>query len=549
MTGAREIDCPPSRTAGDGGCPRSSVHTANFPEAGISVADRSVTSAPHDQRCENGGPSFHPIDQVQQCSENEFQADVVPLPRPALAIEHHVQPRLDPDCLSETLSELARKYQLPGAQLAIHQRGETVAVEVGELQYGSGCPVTRNAAFPVGSITKTFTATVAMILVADGDLELDTPLGEYLPELDNGLGNELTLRQVLSHTGGLPAGFDSEKVVTASIRRYVLEHCHSQNLVLLPGTAFSYSNIGYILAGHLIETITGMSWWEAIESILLWPLGIEPTFIRAPEQRPPSRPLATGHSVNITVGRTRPVTQSLAPAESPAGGLAVSAVDLVSLGRTQFDGGFSGLLPIAYAEQMRQAVPSAEPFGLADGWGLGLAVFRNGSASWVGHDGNGDGTACYFRIEPANGYAIAFTSNANIGFGMWQELITELRNVGLPICNYSTIETLGRPTAPAPGCVATYANGDIEYSVTVGDNGDYYLAINGDAVSRLTFYDGEIFSQQDLASGAWIHPGRFLRDPVTGNFDGIVVGGRVGRRQLVTAKNGPCLVAARTTCM
>nr|MBA2473567.1 beta-lactamase family protein [Pseudonocardiales bacterium] len=148
-------------------------------------------------------------------------------------IEQQFKSPLDSDFLSDTLSVLARKHQVPGAQLAIHHGGETVAVEVGELEYGTGHGVTRDAAFPIGSISKTFTATLAMILVADGDLELDAPLGEYVPELGD-LGNELTLRQVLSHTGGLAEGPDSVEVL-ASIRRYVLDHCRSQNLVLPSG--------------------------------------------------------------------------------------------------------------------------------------------------------------------------------------------------------------------------------------------------------------------------------------------------------------------------
>jgi CubicO group peptidase (beta-lactamase class C family) len=444
---------------------------------------------------------------------------------------------LDLDRWSDMLAVLARKYQVPGVQLAIHLGGETVAIEVGEVEYRTGHQVTQDAAFPIGSLSKTFTATLAMILVADGDLDLDAPLDEYLAELGD-LGNELTLRQVLSHTGGLAAGPDSEEVLGSSIRRYVVEHCCRQNLVLPPGTGFSYSNIGYALVGHLIETITGMSWWDAMESILLWPLGIESTFICGPERRTLGRPLAIGHSVNTAVGRIRPVKQSLALAEAPAGGLAVSAVDLVALGMTQLDGRAPALLPTVYAEEMRRGVPSAEPFGLADGWGLGLAVFRGGNSTWVGHDGNAGGTACYLRVEPAYGCAIAFTSNANIGLGMWQELVTELHSAGLPIDNYTTIKGLGRSTAPSPGCVGAYVNGDIEYSVSVQEDGNYYLAIDGETVSRLTFYDGLIFSQQDLSSGACIPAGRFLRDSITGEFCGIQVAGRVACRQLVKGQNG-----------
>ena len=95
------------------------------------------------------------------------------------------------DALRDTLSELAQRYRVPGAQLAIHHGGETVSVEVGELEHGTGHPVSRDAAFAIGSITKSFTATVAMILAADGDLELDAPLADELPELGHGSDDPL----------------------------------------------------------------------------------------------------------------------------------------------------------------------------------------------------------------------------------------------------------------------------------------------------------------------------------------------------------------------
>jgi len=447
---------------------------------------------------------------------------------------------VDPDRLSETLSTLAQKHQVPGAQLAIHHGGTTLAMEVGELEYGTGRLVDRDAAFPIGSISKSFTAAVAMILVADGELELNTPLGAYLPELGNGtddLGAQLTLRQLLSHTSGLSDGPDSMKIATFSLRRYVLENCRPSDLILPPGTNFSYSNSGYVLAGHLIEVITGMTWWEAMESILLRPLGIEPAFLVTPDPRPLRRSIATGHSVNASVGRTRPVEQSLALAEAPNSGLAVSAVDLVTFGLIQLGSRVSTLLPSAYSEQMRQAVPSAEPFGLADGWGLGLAVFSKGNTVWVGHDGNADGTACYVRVEPVNGYIVAFTCNANIGLKMWQELVGELGKAGLPIGNYSIIEALGPPTAPPPGCVGSYLNGDDEFfSVTAQENGDLSWGGEGEALP-LVFHEGLIFSVEDRTSGQWTPAGRFLRDPITGDLDLVQMNGRVARRR-VTHETG-----------
>jgi CubicO group peptidase (beta-lactamase class C family) len=439
---------------------------------------------------------------------------------------------LPADALRDTLSELARRYRVPGAQLAIHHGGHTVSVEVGELQHETGHPVRPDSAFAIGSITKSFTATLAMILAADGDLELDAPVADDVPELRNGsddLGRQLTLRDLLSHTSGLCLGPDSTEVAGASRRRYVLDHCLSQNRVVPPGTGFSYSNIGYVLAGHLIEVVTGMTWWEAVESILLRPLGIEATFIATPDHRPPGRAVATGHSYNASIDRIRPVGQSQALAEAPAGALQMSAVDLVTFGSVHLGGCTAGLLPPAYAEHMREAVPAAQPFGIADGWGLGLALFSTGDTVWVGHDGNADGTACYLRIEPVSGTVVACTTNAVRGIGLWQELVTELAGAGLPIANYSTIERLGPRTSAPPDCVGSYLNGNLEYSVTL-ERRDALLAIDGENIARLAFHEGFTFAQQDLESGQWANAGRLLPDPISGDFDLIQVGGRLARR-------------------
>jgi CubicO group peptidase (beta-lactamase class C family) len=242
-----------------------------------------------------------------------------------------------------------------------------------------------------------------MILVADGDLDLDAPLDEYLPDLAVA---GTTLRQLLSHTSGLACDPVVEDVTAATIARYVRDHVRGHHTVLPPGAAFSYSNMGYVLVGHLIETVTGMSWWEAMSSILLRPLGIDPAFVVGGTGAAAGRPIATGHSVNPAADRTRPAGQSLAACEAPAGALAVSAVDLVALGQMHTDGAVRGLLPAPLAAQMRTPVPAADPFGLADGWGLGLALYGGsdgrgdgggdvrGAGGWVGHDGNAPPATC-----------------------------------------------------------------------------------------------------------------------------------------------------------
>jgi CubicO group peptidase (beta-lactamase class C family) len=427
---------------------------------------------------------------------------------------------------------LVRKHQVPGAQFAIYHGGLTVAHEIGELEFETGLRVTRDAVFPISSITKSFTATVAMILVADGDVNLDAPIHNYVPETGD-LGAMINLRQLLSHTSGLAESSGMEEESSSSLRHYIAEHICGRNLVQPPGTGFSYSNPGYIVAGRLIETVTGMSWSEAVESILLQPLGIEPAYVSPAGNMPPRHQIATGHSVNTAVGRIRPVRQETVPAFAPAAALAVSAADLIKLGLIHVGPGKPEILPAACARQMRQAVPRADPFGLADGWGPGLAVYGQQPAEWAGHDGNGNGTSCYVRINPADGWVVALTSNSNTGAGLWQEFQAELARAGVPI-NPPRIPTPDGPgAAPPRDCAGQYTNGDIQCTVTADSDGAVYLSGDAQNFARLTFYENLsfTFSAPDLTSLGPLSTGRFVRDPATGQIYGIHVAGRLARRR------------------
>ena len=427
---------------------------------------------------------------------------------------------------------LARKHQVPGAQFAIYRDGSTIAHEIGELEFGTGSRVTRDAVFPIGSITKFFTATVAMILVADGDVDLDAPIRDCVPEMGD-LGAMISLRQLLSHSSGLAESSGMEERSSSSLRHYLVEHVCGRNLVQPPGTGFSYSNPGYIVAGRLIETVTGMSWPEAVESILLRPLGIEPAFVGLPGTIPPRRQVATGHSVNTAVGRIRPVRQEMVPAFAPAAALAVSAVDLVKLGLIHVGPGRPDVLPAAYATQMRRAVPRGDPFGLADGWGLGLAVYCQQPAEWVGHDGNVSGASCYVRINPADGWVVALTSNSNTGVGLWQEFQAELARAGVPINVPRIPAPGGAQAAPPHGCAGQYTNGDIQCTVKTGSDGAVYLSADGQNFVPLTFYENLTFtlSAPELTSPGQVSTGRFMRDPATGKIYGIHIVGRLVRRR------------------
>lgn len=438
-------------------------------------------------------------------------------------------------------SDLAQECHVCGAQLAIQHHGEVMTYETGELEYRSERPVTRDSAFPVGSVTKAFSATLAMMSVADGDMDLDVPLGGLLSEL-GALGSQLTLRQLLSHTTGLACAPDPTQISFGSPRRYVADQCVSRNLVLSPGTGFSYSNLGYVVVGRLTEVLTGMTWADALSSLLLKPLGIEPTFVQSAVFGAPPRAVATGHSVTASLGRTVPVWQSMGPAEASAGALAASAMDLVELGRLHLAPGSPWLLPPEHARLMREPVPGADPYGLADGWGLGLGLFggalsgRDGT-TWAGHDGNADGTSCHLRVDPAGEWIIALTTNTNTGTDLWHRICGELIGAGVPLPEPPPATVSigpGEPRSLPADCAGAYANGETRYLVTgPGDraDGQWTLTATGGVLGLLPSRGHDLtFALLDRSTGLCLPGGRFRRDPMTGRISGLLVSGRVARR-------------------
>ncbi|MFF8726758.1 serine hydrolase domain-containing protein [Streptomyces sp. NPDC015171] len=425
--------------------------------------------------------------------------------------------------LQDRLDALARTHRVPGAQLALATGTELIAVHTGTADVTTGSPLTPDTAVPLGSLTKPWTAALVLLLADDGDLDLDEPAAGHLPEL-SGLP-EVTIRHLLSHTAGLPTGPDSDTAATTTAARYLAAVCTRRDLLFTPGTDFSYSNAGYVAAGRLVETVTGMPWPEAVRALLLEPLGVVPACVA---DTAPARPVAAGHAVNTATGQARPARQNLAPLEAPAGALLASALDLAAFGNALI--GRSDLLPPAVAKEMRRPEPAARSGALADGWGPGLALYERDERAWYGHDGNAQGTSCHLRVDPESGTVVAFTGNAGGATALWRDLAGELALLtGLRVPAGARDLDRGRPV-DLPDCVGTYRNGGTTYRVAPGPDGSPALSVDGDVPIRLVCYADLSCDLLDPATGRVEPGGRFHRDPATGTVDRVQISGRTARR-------------------
>lgn len=425
--------------------------------------------------------------------------------------------------LQQRLDALARTHRVPGAHLAVDTGTEVVSVHTGTADAATGTAYTADTAVPLGSVTKVYTAAVVLLLADDDDLDLDDSVASYLPEL-RGLP-EVTIRHLLGHTAGLPAGPDSDTAARTTVSRYLSGVCTARDALFAPGTGFSYSNAGYIAAGRLVEQVTGMPWREAVEALLLEPLGTVPAFLG---DTAPTRPRAAGHAVNTATGRLRPAHQNLAPVEAPAGALLAGALDLMNLGKALT--GRSAVLPAAVAARMRQPEPGALPGALADAWGLGVALFDQDGRRWCGHDGNAQGTSCHLRAEPESGVVVAFTGNAGGATALWQDLTDDLtRLTGARVPTAPAPAHRGDPIA-LPDCAGTYRNGPTEYRITLAADGTPALSVDGDVPLPLVCYPDLSCDLVDPDTGKHEPGGHFHRDPVTGVIDHVQISGRAARR-------------------
>jgi len=333
----------------------------------------------------------------------------------------------------QLLDELRERHQVPGAALGILTLGATEADDEinsyasGSLNLATGAPVQPDSIFQIGSISKTFTTTMAMQLVERGQLELDRPVIDVLPSLqlaDPEATRTITLRHLLNHSSGIDGDvFTDFGRGDDAVTRYV-EALSEVGQLFRPGTMFSYCNAGFVLVGKLIEQVTGTTWDAALHDQLLQPLGLEHSSTLPEEAILGSA--AVGHSGEPGEPRT-PVKQWQLPRSvGPCGLINSTVTDVLTYTRMHLRGGELGgtkIISTASAEAMR-AEEIRPPVGhRVDGWqGLGWMVDHWDGHQVFGHNGATMGQLAYLQAYPDQGVALCVLTNAPSANLFWGEL-------------------------------------------------------------------------------------------------------------------------------
>ncbi|GEK00912.1 MULTISPECIES: serine hydrolase domain-containing protein [unclassified Streptomyces] len=295
----------------------------------------------------------------------------------------------------------------PGATVTVRDTRGTWSATAGVGDVRTGAPRSAADRYRVGSITKTFVATVLLQLEAEGRLTLDDTVDTWLPGLLRGHGHDgrrITLRQLLDHTSGVYSyTSDDDFVRTYFLADGFFRHRYDtltpRDLVAVamrhrpdfaPGTSWKYSNTNYVVAGMVIEKVTGHSYATEITRRLIRPLGLTATSLpgtRVTVPRPSSRaysklaPAATGPAYDVT---------ELNPSIASAAGEMIS--DSADLGRFYSALLRGRLLPPRQLKEMRTTVPTGDSAGTRYGLGLTDTTLSCGVHVW-GHDGAIHGSA------------------------------------------------------------------------------------------------------------------------------------------------------------
>jgi D-alanyl-D-alanine carboxypeptidase len=183
------------------------------------------------------------------------------------------------------------RYGAPGVLAGVQTADGGLKVRSGYGNLASRRPVPWNARFRIGSMTKPFVATTVLQLVGEGRLSLDDHVERWLPGLVRGRGNdgrEITVRELLQHTSGLPdytgsipwilnrKGFERHRFDTVKPLQAVRIALRAKP-TFKPGTSWSYSNTNYMLAGLIIEAVTGRTWQDEVRDRVVTPLGLRHT--------------------------------------------------------------------------------------------------------------------------------------------------------------------------------------------------------------------------------------------------------------------------------
>ena len=334
----------------------------------------------------------------------------------------------------ERISELERvvvaeleETKTPGAVVAIVQ-GDTIVYQkgFGVSNIETGQMVAPDMLFRIGSMTKMYTAAALVSLAEEGKIDLNVPIGKYLEGLPPRLAS-VTAHQLMSHTAGLAdggtlLGKHDESALTEEVRAY-----KDSMFFADPGAVFSYANPGFVLAGYLVERLSGESYSKAVQKRVLDPLKMTRSTFQPTVAM--TYPFSVGHA-----GTWGEVARVLRPMEDntqlwPAGFLFSNGHDLARFAIAFMNNGqIDGKQALSAKLVERLTAPNAPVPSQYEGtfYGYGLMTRDYRGVRLVEHGGTMSGFASDFIMAPSQHIAVIILANRTVHMMKTEEKALEV---------------------------------------------------------------------------------------------------------------------------
>lgn len=349
------------------------------------------------------------------------------------------------DSIISMMQNTQASLQAPGWIAGIKTPVKEYRLSGGMEVLGTDQSMAPNDLIRIGSITKTFTATLVLILCDEGVLHLNDKLDHYYPDFLN--ADKITIRMLLKHTSGMVTWDEDEEIRTQIFNGTgdwtidkLIDWASSQPFYFEPGTGFHYSNIGYFLLGKIIEESTGHTVAELMNEKICSPLNLGHTFM-ALEANPLGE---TIHGYDASSGTVTDMTGTQqADAINfelawTAGGMLSTIDDLSIWIRAVANGDL--LSDSLHQKQMPVLSPPTQQNPYYSGYGMGISQ----TDVWLGHTGAVCGYICNMSFYPQGDVSIITFYNK---FSVFDESInsSDLNNVAsnfLEVARFLCPETL-----------------------------------------------------------------------------------------------------------
>ena len=337
-----------------------------------------------------------------------------------------------PKDIDTYVEKVMKTFDVPGISLSIVKDGKVILTKgYGLRTIGTNDRVDDHTLFGIASNTKAFTATAIALLVEEGKLKWDAPVINYLPAFrlsDPYVTRELTIRDLLVHRSGLGLGAGDLLWWPASDynRKQIVRQLRYIPLATSFRSAYAYDNVLYLVAGEVIEAVSGQTWEDFVATRILAKLGMTSTNVRHSDAGMGGN-VATPHApVN---GKVRPVKPFTSDNTNPAGGINTNAVDIAKWMICQLDSGRaadgSRLFSPASTRQlwgMVTPIPIGDPPPEVpwlktnfNGYALGFGIRDYLGRKMVSHTGGLPGYVSRIMMIPALRLGVAVFTNQESG--------------------------------------------------------------------------------------------------------------------------------------